>query len=105
MRRTSRATCKRALILQHDDDAPAGLFADWARERGFHLTTMRANALTSWPSLDGAAIVVSLAAAASTRGAERWVRDEIRFLRAALLKMLPYLESASALRHWPRRSV
>jgi GMP synthase-like glutamine amidotransferase len=78
--------CKHVLIFQHDDDAPAGLFADWARERGFHLTAMRADALDSWPSLDGVAIVVSLAAGASTRGTERWVREEISFLRTAHAK-------------------
>ena len=74
---------KRALVFQHDDDAPPGLFAGWARERGFHVDVTRANVLQEWPSLDETAIVVSLAASASSRGSAQWIHEEISFLGAA----------------------
>ncbi len=83
---SARRDRRQALVFQHDDDAPAGLFTDWARGRGFHVEAMRADALQKWPSLDETAIVVSLAASASSRGTERWIRDEINFLREAHAK-------------------
>jgi GMP synthase-like glutamine amidotransferase len=83
---SARRERRHVLIFQHDDDSPAGFFADWAQERDFHVDTMRVDALQKWPSLDETAIVVSLAAGASSRGTERWIHDEISFLRTAHAK-------------------
>jgi GMP synthase-like glutamine amidotransferase len=82
----------RAIVLQHDGDPPPELLVDWAGERGVELTLLRAQLEKQLgdPTPFDFAIVLGSVAHADHR-AERWVADEIEWLRAADARSLPIL--------------
>ena len=72
------------LVLEHEREAPAGLLADWARERGHALRVLEVAQLEHWPALARADAVVSLGSERSVqRSREPWIARELRYLRAA----------------------
>jgi GMP synthase-like glutamine amidotransferase len=82
----------RALVLQTQDDAPAGLFADWAAGRGIALETARVDLADVLPDPREFAFVVALGSGASAAGGgPDWVDREIGWLRAADTACVPVL--------------
>jgi GMP synthase-like glutamine amidotransferase len=92
----------RALVVQHQDDAPPGLLESWARRRGLALDVLRPDrAPLPAPDAAGpAACVVVLGSDASvaTRDAP-WIEPELAWLRdaAARLPVLGICFGAQAL--------
>jgi GMP synthase-like glutamine amidotransferase len=72
------------LVLEHQPDVPAALFADWARERGHALRTLSVPALERWPDPRSFHVIVSLGSDASVHASPpAWVAREVEFLRDA----------------------
>jgi GMP synthase-like glutamine amidotransferase len=72
------------LVLEHEAEVPAALFADWARERGHALHTLAVPELERWPDPRAFDVVVSLGSDASVHASpERWIAREVEFLRDA----------------------
>ncbi len=75
---------RQILVLEHEREVPAALFADWARGRGHALRVLSVPELTSWPDAGAADVVVSLGSDRSIPASrEEWIAREIEFLRAA----------------------
>jgi GMP synthase-like glutamine amidotransferase len=74
----------RILVLEHEADTPAGLFDEWAAERGHELELLHVPALTEWPDITASDAIVSLGSDLSVeRSPEPWIQAELEFLRAA----------------------
>ena len=73
----------RILVLEHDRDAPAGLFAEWAEDRRHTLSVLEVPRLARWPShSDAPDAVVSLGSEQSVASpAAGWIAAELRYLR------------------------
>jgi len=80
------------LVLEHQPDVPAALFADWARERGHALHTLAVPELERWPDPGAFDVVVSLGSDASIHASrDAWIAHEIEFLRSAHDARVPVL--------------
>lgn len=80
------------LVLEHEPEAPAGLLADWAGERGHTLRVLEVPALARWPEPTAADAIVSLGAESSVHGStEDWIARELDFLRLAHVLAVPVL--------------
>lgn len=80
------------LVLEHEADVPAALFADWARERGHAVCTLAVPELERWPDARAFDAVVSLGSDASVHASpEEWIAREIEFLRDAHDRGVPVL--------------
>ncbi len=80
------------LVLEHEADVPAALFADWARERGHALRTLAVPELERWPDARAFDVVVSLGSDASVHASPAgWIAREIEFLRSAHDSRVPVL--------------
>ncbi len=87
-----RSERREILVLEHEADVPAALFADWARERGHALRTLAVPELERWPDPRAFDVVVSLGSDASVHASpERWIAREIEFLRRAHDSRVPVL--------------
>lgn len=85
-------TAARALVIQHDDDAPAGVIGDWAAERAMEIVTVRPDRGDSFPDPGGADFVVSLGSARSVHDREpAWIRAELDWLRTVDRASVPIL--------------
>jgi len=74
----------RILLLEHEPQAPAGLFGDWAGARGHRVRTLRVPEIQRWPAVDEADVVVSLGSDSSVHSSsDPWIARELAFLRAA----------------------
>jgi GMP synthase-like glutamine amidotransferase len=75
----------RALVVEHQRDAPAGLVVPWAAERGLELSTLRpAEEPGRWPAPgDHDAVVVLGSDCSVARSPDPWIAEEIAFVRAA----------------------
>ena len=74
----------RILLLEHEPQAPAGLFGDWAGARGHRVRTLRVPEIERWPAVDEADVVVSLGSDSSVHSSsDPWIARELAFLRAA----------------------
>lgn len=79
------------LVLQHDDDVPPALLADWLDSRGiaWRLVDVDRDGL---PGIDRAPWVVPLGSRHSTTAGEpTWIPAEIELLRAAIRDEVPVL--------------
>jgi GMP synthase-like glutamine amidotransferase len=82
----------RIAVLEHEPEAPAALYADWARERGHELDVLAVPALARWPQPGEHDAVVSLGSDRSVHAsAEPWIAPELRFLRSAHEHGVPLL--------------
>jgi len=82
----------RILVLEHERDAPAGLLAEWALDRGHELTTLAVPDVERWPDPRGADSVVSLGSDCSVHASpELWIGEEVAFLRRAHAAGVPLL--------------
>jgi GMP synthase-like glutamine amidotransferase len=95
MRRCSMTRYKyrmTGVVLQTQDDAPAGLVAKWAAERGLPLQTVRVDRGEPLPEPRDAAFAVVLGSSGSVATLDRdWIAPTIDWLRAADAACLPVL--------------
>ena len=82
-------------IVEQNDDAPAGLLAEWARERGHRVITLQANEIGAGPWPDPAALRRgsrrSGPSSPSTRSRDPWIAPQVAFLREAHDRGVPVL--------------
>src|SRR5215211_3656044 len=79
------------VVLQTQDDAPAGLLEGWADRRNIDLETMRVDR-DEFPDPHDCAFAVALGSGATAAGAgPDWVARTIEWLRAADAACLPVL--------------
>jgi GMP synthase-like glutamine amidotransferase len=81
-------------IVEQQADAPAGLLAEWARERGHRVTTLHAQELGSgpWPDPTRFGAIAPLGAEHSVHASpDPWIAPQIAFLRAAHEAGVPVL--------------
>lgn len=72
------------LVVEQQPDAPAGLIADWARERGADARVLHAADGESWPSPTTGVAVVAMGSDLSVHASpDAWIGREVAFLRAA----------------------
>jgi GMP synthase-like glutamine amidotransferase len=82
----------RAVVLQTQADAPAGLLADWAGRRGIELDVVRVDLDEPLPDPHERDFAVALGSGATAAGGgPPWVEREIEWLRAADAAGLPVL--------------
>jgi GMP synthase-like glutamine amidotransferase len=82
----------RALVLQHDHNAPAGLLAEWAAARGWSLEVARLDLEATVPSVEAFDRVVSLGSEHAADDDEvAWQAAEQETLRAAVAADVPVL--------------
>jgi GMP synthase-like glutamine amidotransferase len=82
----------RAVVIQTQDDAPAGLLGDWARDRGVALDVVRVDLDERLPDPREPAFAVVLGSGASAAGGgPAWVETTIEWVRAADAATLPVL--------------
>jgi len=74
----------RALVIQHDDDAPAGLFGEWLAARGAEQDVWLVGRESRVPDSLGYDLIVSLGSAqAAYDDAVPWMQAELTLLRGA----------------------
>jgi GMP synthase-like glutamine amidotransferase len=81
-------------VVEQNADAPAGLLADWARERGHGVTILRAYEIGAgpWPDPRGYGAIAPLGAEQSVaRSKEPWIAPQLAFLREAHEAGIPVL--------------
>lgn len=72
------------VVLEQQPDAPAGLVAEWAAERGARVRTLAAPEVGTFPEAPRGAAVVALGSDRSVHAsADAWIAAEVAFLRAA----------------------
>jgi GMP synthase-like glutamine amidotransferase len=82
----------RAVVLQTQADAPAGLLADWAARRGIELDVVRVDLDEPLPDPHERDFAVALGSGATAAGGgPPWVEREIEWLRVADAAGLPVL--------------
>lgn len=82
----------RALVLQHQDDAPPALLSDWAQQRGVRLDVMRPDLHGDLDEPDGVDFVAVLGSDAHAyERSEPWVAPELEWLRGLNDRGLPIL--------------
>jgi GMP synthase-like glutamine amidotransferase len=80
------------VVLQTQDDCPAGLLGGWAERRGITLATVRVDLDQPLPDPREPAFAVALGSGASAAGGgPAWVETTIEWLRAADAAALPVL--------------
>ena len=81
-----------ALVIEHEADAPAGLFADWAAERGVALEVVRLHAGDAIPEVAGRPFLVTLGSEASAfDDGVPWLAAERAALDRAIAVDVPVL--------------
>jgi GMP synthase-like glutamine amidotransferase len=81
-------------VVEQNIDAPAGLLADWARERGHRVITLVAAEIGAgpWPDPTRYGAIAPLGAEQSVeRSREEWIAPQLAFLRAAHERGVPVL--------------
>lgn len=80
------------LVVEQQPDAPAGLIADWARERGARLEVLRAPEVGEWPAPPAGAAIVAMGSDRSVHASsDPWIAREVAFLRDAHAAGVPVL--------------
>ena len=80
-----------ALILQHQDDAPAGLAIDALKSRGMPHRVVRLDRDDALPDPDTVALAIVLGSEASANDGHDWIARELAWLRAADRAQTPVL--------------
>jgi GMP synthase-like glutamine amidotransferase len=82
----------RLLVLEQQADAPAGLVAEWAVERGGSVDIVRPPDLGEWPDPRSADAIVALGSDRSVHASsDPWIGPQLSFLRAAHEAEVPVL--------------
>jgi GMP synthase-like glutamine amidotransferase len=80
------------LVVEQQPDAPAGLIAEWARERGARVEVLRAPEVGEWPAPPADCAVVAMGSDHSVHASsEPWIAREVGFLRDAHAAGVPVL--------------
>jgi GMP synthase-like glutamine amidotransferase len=80
------------LVVEQQRDAPAGLIADWAREREARLEVLHAPEVDAWPAPPAGAAIVAMGSDHSVHASrDGWIAREIAFLRDAHAAGIPVL--------------
>ena len=80
------------LVVEQQPDAPAGLIADWARERGARLEVLHAPEVGEWPAPPADTAVVAMGSDHSVHAStDPWIAREVTFLRDAHAAGVPVL--------------
>jgi GMP synthase-like glutamine amidotransferase len=80
------------LVLEHGHQPQLGLFGEWARQRRHALRIVEVPELTDWSELQAVDAIVSFGSYASVHASkERWIAEEVRFLRSAHKEGVPVL--------------
>jgi len=83
---------QRAIALQHEDGAPPGLLAPWARDRGLQLDVVRIDRGESPPAATSIACGIVLGATPSVfDDTVAWIEAELRWIAAADAAGVPLL--------------
>ncbi len=82
----------RAIVVEHQPDAPAGLLESWTAHRGLAIDVVRPAAGDPWPEPARAACAIVLGSdeSVATRS-KAWIDEELDWLRAADANGLPVL--------------
>jgi GMP synthase-like glutamine amidotransferase len=79
-------------VVEQQSDAPAGLFAEWARERGHRIRLLRGPDVQEWPDPAACEAIVPLGSERSVHSStDAWIARQIGFLRAAHERAVPVL--------------
>jgi GMP synthase (glutamine-hydrolysing) len=79
-------------VVEHQPDAPAGLLADWAAERGHALDVVCVHARDGWPAADGVDRAAVLGSDRSVHDdPPGWLGDELAWIRALVAAQRPVL--------------
>jgi GMP synthase-like glutamine amidotransferase len=71
-------------VIEQEPEAPAGLLADWALERGHRVAVLRAREVTRWPDPREFGLIVPLGSECSVHASpDAWIPTQIDFLRRA----------------------
>ncbi len=82
----------RISFLQHEPEAPPGYLAEWAVERGHSVAVVEVPAIELWPRPEVQDLIVSLGSDHSVHASpDRWIAEEIDFVRAARAASVPLL--------------
>ncbi len=85
-------TSGRAIALQHEHGAPAGLLEPWAQDRGLRLEVVRVDRGEPLPAPRSVSFAVVLGATPSVFDARvPWIADELRWIAAADAAGVPLL--------------
>jgi GMP synthase-like glutamine amidotransferase len=72
------------LVLEHEQESHVCLLGEWASERGHVLRLLDVPSLAYWPEPEEADAIVSLGSDESVHASgERWIAEEVSFLRDA----------------------
>lgn len=75
---------RRALVVEHQPDAPAGLAGEWLAARGAEVDVVRPAAGERWPCPGEHDAIVALGSDCSVHASpDAWIAEEVAFLRAA----------------------
>ena len=82
----------RLLVLEYQADAPAGLVAEWAHERGWNVDVVRPRELGEAPDPHAADAIVALGSDCSVHAStDPWIAPQLSLLRAAHHAEVPVL--------------
>ena len=82
----------RICVLEHEADAPAGLFAEWAAARGHRLDVLRVRELADWPGPADHDAILALGSERSVHASpDPWIAAEVDLLRRAHAAGVPVL--------------
>jgi GMP synthase-like glutamine amidotransferase len=80
------------LVLEHQPDAPAALFGEWALSRGHRVTVFRVAQVEAWPDPLDYDAIVALGSETSVQADPRsWVEAEMALLSTAHASDMPVL--------------
>jgi GMP synthase (glutamine-hydrolysing) len=80
------------VVVEHQPDAPAGVLANWATDRGHGVDVVRVHAGDPWPPPDGVQRAVVLGSDRSVHdNPPGWLGDEIDWIRSLVAGERPVL--------------
>jgi GMP synthase-like glutamine amidotransferase len=82
----------RICVLEHEREAPAEYFGEWADARGHEWHVLEVPELREWPEPDAHDVVVSLGSERSVHGSpDAWIPAEVEFVRQVHETGIPVL--------------
>jgi len=83
---------RRLLVVEQQADAPAGHLEAWAATRGLDVVTVRAPEVGRWPDPGEFAAIAVLGSDRSVHASpDRWIGEQVAFVRAAHARRVPVL--------------
>lgn len=85
------AVAARALVIEHQPDAPAGVLQEWLDDRGFDARLWRPDAEPGAPDPAGFGLIVSLGSKHAVYDGPGWIETEVGLLQDAASRGVPVL--------------